>query len=154
MTWSANATWDTILVHFVQMLLNSTENWSIKLVVLESLNKLLYMLFFVSSGNFSPFYIACLYTTIHVLYILPVICKNFNTYGLRIRCWFFFLICFVWRFNYSLVASLKSLQEWPLQRWWMIQTYTSKSTHKSLVKKMVFYCSPRLICFLFWVPCH
>lgn len=89
----ANETWDTILVHFVQMLLNSAEKWSIKLVVLESLNKLLYMLFFVSFGNFSSFYIACLYTTIHVLYILPVICKNFNTHGLRIHheCRFFFL---------------------------------------------------------------
>lgn len=91
----ANVTWDTILVHFVQMLLNSFGNWSMKLVVLESLNKLLYMLFFVSFGNFSPFYKAFLYTNIHVLYIIPVICKDFNTYGLRIHFWMLILFWFV-----------------------------------------------------------
>lgn len=40
------------------------------------------------------FFIACLYSSIHVLYILPVICKNFNTHGLRItECLVVFLIC-------------------------------------------------------------
>lgn len=42
------------------------------------------MRFFVFT--FSHFYIACVCTSIHhVVYILPVICKNFNTNGLRIH---------------------------------------------------------------------
>lgn len=66
-------------------------NWSINLVVLESLNKLLYMLFFVSLHNSTPFYIDCLYTNIHVMCNISVIWKDFK-YRVRIHFWMAFFL--------------------------------------------------------------
>lgn len=120
------------------MLLNSPENWSIKLVVLESLNKLLYMLFFVSFGNFSPFYIACLYTSIHVLYILPVICKNFNTYGLRIPHWMLilYLISRFYFFSFIKVVTGMCLWAWS---WWFEVLVWRKGCFTALLGSFFFF---------------
>lgn len=88
---------------FCTDVLNSSANWRRKLVVLETWNMPFVYAVLCILQSFIQFYIAFMYTHIHVLYIKPVMCKNFNTYKLRIHLHvdsFFFLVS---KFNQSLV---------------------------------------------------
>ncbi|KAF7641946.1 hypothetical protein LDENG_00267910, partial [Lucifuga dentata] len=73
-----SATWDTILVHFVHFAFKYSRELKYNLVVLESSDKLLYMLFFVSCSNLARF-ILLVYIIIHLYY-------SCNMQGLQYIC--------------------------------------------------------------------
>lgn len=108
----ANATWDTILVDFVHFAFKYSRELKYKVVVLESSEKLLYMLFFVSFSNIVHFIL---------LVYIPLYMYISNMQGLQYIC------CKIWTEDSLLnafvlsrglistafprLASLRSLQE-------------------------------------------